>query len=317
MHLPIATLPTHSIRSKQAAVGLLALLAGLLWLPEGRSLWASWSSDVSLSHGPLVPVIVGSLLWAKRDRLRSWKAANGLGLFGVGFACLLYLLGVWADIDFLKPLALIGIVIGCVWFLGGNETLRAGVGPLGFLVFMIPWPTTVIDRLAFPLQLASSAYAALFAGILGAPIHREGVQLYVMPNPDAKPIYGIVVAQQCSGLTSLLVLLALGYLIAYLTPVRLLWRALMVAVVVPIALLTNATRLTVILMLGASGRPALAGWVHDHEGPVLIFICSFGLMGIRSLIMARQTTASDLEGTDVVSLPISDSELNSSADTSG
>ena len=96
----------------------------------------------------------------------------------------------------------------------------------------------------------------------------------------------MVVAQQCSGLTSLMVLLALGYLIAYHTRAGLGWRVLLVALVVPLTLLTNSVRLTMILLAGGHGSPALAQWVHDHEAPFLIFLCSLGLIGIRQAILA-------------------------------
>ena len=150
---------------------------------------------------------------------------------------------------------------------------------------MIPWPSTLTGALAFPLQLISSAYAAQLAGMLGIPILRDGVQLAVVPNLNAPPVYSIIVAQACSGLTSMSVLLALGYLIAYFTPARLGWRAALVVVVVPLTVLLNAIRLTMVLVAGANHRPALAQWVHDHEQPVLVFLCSLGLLGLRHLLL--------------------------------
>jgi exosortase/archaeosortase family protein len=82
-----------------------------------------------------------------------------------------------------------------------------------------------------------------------------------------------------------MVLLALGYLIAYHTEVKLGWRALMVALIIPLTLFTNAVRLTFILLAGAHSSAALAQWIHDHEGPVLIFFCSVGLMAFRHSLL--------------------------------
>src|SRR5207245_11702659 len=90
---------------------------------------------------------------------------------------------------------------------------------------------------------------------------------------------------KCSGITSLIVLLALGYLIAYHTPLRLQWRALMVAAVVPLALVTNAVRLTFVLLAGAHISSAVAKQIHDHEPPVLIFLCSVGLVALRHALL--------------------------------
>jgi len=258
-----------------------ALLAGWVAAPTVATLIDLWQRDPSLSHGPLVPLIAAGLLWSRRKYLREWSAASGAGLAALCVTTLLFVVAVWADIYFLKPLMLIGMLGAGIWFVGGKQTARIALGPLGFLIFMIPWPTTITERLAFPLQLTSSAYAGTLGGMIGIPIVRSGVHLHVMPDLHAPPVYSIIVARQCSGLTSLMVLLALGYLIAYSTPVKVGWRALLVASIVPVALFANSLRLTLILAAGAYHSVSLARWVHDHEAPVLIFFCSLGLLGLR------------------------------------
>lgn len=276
----------------------IAPLALAIWAaaPTLGSLADLWRRDPSFSHGPLIPLIAGSLLWSRRDRLRSWDAASGWGFAAVALTALLFLAAVWADIYFLKPLALIGMLAGVVWFLGGSRAVLCAAGALGFLVFMIPWPTTLTERLAFPLQMTSSAYAAMLGGMLGLPIHRDGIHLHVMPSMHAPPIYSIIVARQCSGLTSLVVLLAMGYLIAYHTPVKLGWRVLLVAAVLPLTLFSNSIRLTLILAAGGYQSAALARWVHDHEAPVLVLLCSIGLLGLRQALLAWLNRMPEEEG---------------------
>ena len=264
--------------------------------PTMGSLAELWRRDPSFSHGPLIPLIAGGLLWSRREHLRKWDAASGWGFAAVVAAALLFVAAVWADIYFLKPLALIGMLGGVVWFLGGGRTAQCAAGALGFLVFMIPWPTTLTERLAFPLQMTSSAYAAMLGGMLGLPIHRDGIHLHVMPSLHAPPVYSIIVARQCSGLTSMVVLLAMGYLIAYHTPVKLGWRALLVAAVLPLTLFSNSIRLTLILAAGGYQSPELAKWVHDHEAPVLVLLCSVGLLGLRQALLAWLNRTPDEEG---------------------
>ena len=264
-----------------AAVALLAAM----WLPVVRVLVSLYKTDQSLSHAPLVLLIAAAHLWMKRDALRSWTVGAPAGLAVMGAAGLLHVVAVWSDTEFLKSASLIVVGWGMVWFLAGGAAARATAGVFGFLFFIIPWPTTVVERIAFPLQLNSSAYAAMLSGILGCPVVRTGVHLAVVPPGASEPIYSIFVARQCSGLTSMLVLLTLGYLIAYHTPVRLGWRALLVATVIPIAILANALRLTFILLAGARHGAAVAKWVHDNEAPVLVFFCSLLLIGIRQAIL--------------------------------
>jgi exosortase len=264
---------------------VLAGLIVLLWAPLVPHLLSLWRGNDTMGHGPLVPLVTAALLWTRRKKLTEWTSAAPAGLALLMASALAHVLSVWVDIQFLQMLSLVGIIAGSVWYLGGSGAFAASVGALGFLVFMIPWPTTVVERLAFPLQLTSSAYAAILCGLMGLPIQREGVHLAVQPNPDADPIYSVLVARQCSGLTSLIVLLALGYLVAYHTPVRLGWKALLVALVVPLALLSNAIRLSLILLAGANHGEKFATWVHDNEAPVLIFLCCLALLGLRSAVM--------------------------------
>ena len=278
-------------------MAVLALLA-LLLLATGADLWSVWRGEASLGHAPMVPAIVLFLLWQRRAALREWSGASPWGAALLGLSVLLYAAADRADVEFMKPLSLIGITFGLCWFLGGGSNLGSAAGALGFLLFTIPWPTTLVGRLQLPLQLASSAYAAMFAGVLGIPVHRDGVTLSVVPDPARPPTYEILVAQECSGLTSLIVLVALGYLIAYFTPVHWAKRALLFLITIPLALVMNAVRLTFILITGARHGAAVAQWVHDHEQPVLVFFCTLGLMGVRALMLrgSSPATAPSAEG---------------------
>jgi len=292
-----------------------AALLAVLWAPVLQMLTTMWGKDPTLSHGPIIVLLAGWLVWGRKAELREWNAASGWGLALAALSGLVHVASVFADLEFFKALSLLGLAAGAVWFLGGWKNLNAVVGALGLLAFTIPWPTTVVERLAFPLQITSSAYAALFGGLMGLPIVREGVHLFVVPDPAKDPVYSVIVARQCSGLTSLMVLLALGYLIAYHTPVKLGWRALMLGLVVPITLFNNALRITLILVAGTYWGKGVATWVHDNEAPVLVFLCSIGLMLIRWAILTWTSVPrfSDLDdsparehGSYVIQEPIAD-----------
>jgi exosortase len=265
---------------------VLAVLLLALWGPVLLALWDVWRSDPTLTHGPFVPLVALALLWMRRDDLRRWDQATPSGLAAVGVCSLLFVGAYWADIEFFKPLTLIGITLSLIAYFGGAGALKASAGPLAFLMFMIPWPTTVVERLAFPLQLTSSAYSALLGGMIGLNIHRDGIQMAVLNEAGTQPVYAVTVARACSGLTSLIVLLALGYLVAYFTQTTMLRRAVLWASVVPLALFTNAVRMTLILLAGSLGGRGVAQFVHDNEAPVLIFLCMLGLLAIRQGVLS-------------------------------
>lgn len=299
----VKSLSGQSALSAQIGWICLGLLIGLIWWPDLKLLWVTWHADETLSHGPLILLLSAGLLWMRRDEMRRSTDSAVPGGICLLVCVFLYIGSVWADVAFLRLLCLIGMAAGAFLFLGGWKTLQAAAGALGLMVFMIPWPMTFTEHLAFPLQLTSSSYAGLLAGLCGVPVVRDGVFLMVSPNPMAKPIYSMMVAQKCSGLTSLTVLMTLAYLIAYYTPLKMRWRVLMVVLVLPLTLITNALRLTVILLAGNYHSPAMAGWIHDHETPVLISLCAMILMGLRHALLTWAQREPEKEGGALVTLP--------------
>jgi exosortase len=279
------SLSTSPRRLPLLSWGIVFVLVLLLAFSALGFLVSVWREDPGLSHGPILFLIAAGLLWLKRTRLRTWESADPVGLALLVLAALFQVFSIVADIAFLQPLSFFAMLLGGILFLGGREAFSLCLGPIGLLAFSIPWPTTLVAVLSFPLQLFSSAYAALFAGMLGLPIHRNGVEIFVTSESGEKVVYSIIVAQKCSGLTSLMVLLAFTYLIAYFTPVRWWGRLLMMIAVPPLALFANAVRLTIILLVGGHYGAKPAQWVHDNEQPILIFLCSFGLLGLRALLM--------------------------------
>ncbi len=282
---PPPTAPPLPDRSPPRSAWVPVLLLGVaLWLPLLGPWLETWRADPIFAHGPVVVALALGALWLRRDAFRGWSAARAPGLLIAALGALVYIAAFYADLTFFKFLGVMAITLGTVWFLGGGAKLRAAAGPMGFLLFAIPWPTSLIERVAFPLQLMSSRYAAMLGGIAGLNVHREGIALSVV-SPAGTPIYSVLVAQACSGITSLMVLLALAYLVASITPVRWRYQALLMLLIIPVALAANAVRLVFILLAGTYHGAALAQWVHDNEAPPLIFLCTLGLLGLRTLLL--------------------------------
>jgi exosortase len=107
--------------------------------------------------------------------------------------------------------------------------------------------------------------------LTGIPVFREGNLLKI-------PHYTVEVAQACSGIRSLLTLLALGIAYAYFAERRIVLRILLVAMMLPIALLTNAFRILTACLLGYRfGEQSAEGFVHFFSG-WLIFVVSLTLL---------------------------------------
>src|SRR5438270_6997222 len=121
---------------------------------------------------------------------------------------------------------------------------------------MIPIPNIVHNQITFPLQLLASRLAEHTIGLLGIPVFREGNLLRV-------PFYNVEVAQACSGIRSLLSLVALGVAYAYFAERQNWARTALVVLMLPIAISTNAIRIVTTCLLGYKYGPGLAeGFMH-------------------------------------------------------
>jgi exosortase len=254
-------------------------LMALLFGSTAASLWEAWNTNPDASHGVFVPLIAAGLFWSARDRWRACpRTAPGIGLAILVVGLLLQVAAAWGGIRFAQPVALVLALAGVTAYLIGWAAFRELLFPFAFLLFMVPWPDLLVERISFPMQLMTSTYAAMFAGLLGVPVRADGVNLF-LPERGVS----IAVAVACSGMRSLVALLAIAALVAYSLRSGMGRRWLLFAAGVPIALAANVLRVLLILLVGNARGQAAALWFHDHSSPVLFFLCSLGLLGLRQL----------------------------------
>jgi len=150
------------------------------------------------------------------------------------------------------------------------------LGPYLFLYFAVPWPDLVVGQLSFPMQYFAAGYAGMLGGMLGLPVVRHGVELEVGR-------YTFAVGAPCSGMRSLVALLAVAAVLADLARGSRWRRLALFACGFPAALVANATRIALILVIGARwGEKAATGFFHEFSGVVL-----FALAVILLLLAAR------------------------------
>ena len=190
-------------------------------------------------HGLLIPFVVLALFWWKRQELLAkppglWWPAVGL----IGFALVLHLLGFVAQ---QQRLSVIGFFLGLYGLTGlawGKHWLKASFFPFFLLAFCIP-VGEFADPLTLPLRLLVSRLVEIIAHLALAPdLIREGTQLF-----DAQHTFGYEVAAACSGIRSLVALLALTTIYGFINFKSPWKRAVMMLVAAPLAVLGNVVRL--------------------------------------------------------------------------
>jgi exosortase len=220
-----------------------------------------WWSDPNYTHGLLVPIFAAFLLWRERANWNSVPARpSDYGLPIMLFAISFLIVGILGSEHFTARASLILLIAGMVIFLAGWQALRSIAFPIGYLFFMIPLPAIIYYQITFPLQLLASRLGARGLVLLNVPTVREG-NLLILPNCTLE------VVEACSGVRSLLSLLAavVGY--AYLAEPAIWKRCVLVASVIPIVILSNGLRLVTLGELSFTYGPGVdSGAAHSAIG---------------------------------------------------
>jgi exosortase len=259
-------------------IGCTVLLAGLLaaiYLPVLRDLVRQWWDDPNYSHGFLVPFFSGYLVWQRRGEISAlaprgtlWGLATLFGGLGI------LVLGDLAGELFLLRSSLVVLLVGLVLFLLGWKALRLVSFPLAYLLFMIPLPAILFYAVAFPLQGLAAQNAASTLDLLGVPVLLDG-------NVIRLSHITLGVTEACSGIRSLISLLALAVAWAYLT-LPTMWRmVILVASAVPITIVANAARVVATGLIGQwAGIEYATGFFHSFSGWVIFLVAALCLAGV-------------------------------------
>jgi exosortase len=253
---------------------LLSLLV-LLYASVLKLLVAQWWTDPNYGHGFFVPLFSGYILWHQRERwTKSEIEPSNFGLLVMlGAVALLFIGSLGAEL-FTSRFSLLVLIAGIILFLAGWKMLRAVVFPLAFLIFMIPIPVIIYNQITFPLQLIASRLATVWLEVVGVPVLRDG-NVLVLSN------LSLEVAEACSGIRSLMSLIALAVAYGHLAEPRRWVRYALVVLMVPSAIVTNAMRIMGAGVLAHKfGPQAAEGFLHQFSGwvvflatLVLIFLC--------------------------------------------
>ena len=261
---------------------LLVVVMVALYAPILRRLALQWYIDPDYSHGFLVPFLSAFLLWQRRDKLRQVpRRPSSWGIAVVLFALGLLFIGSLGAELFLTRISMLGMICGLIVYFAGWSLLRAMAFPLAFLLFAIPIPVLIYNEIVFPLQFVASRFATNMLELLNIfPIMREG-NVLIMPNMRLE------VVEACSGIRSLMSLLALDAGYGYLAERSVAVRWVLILAMVPLAIVSNGTRVMITaLMAHYIGPQAAEGFMHEFSGWVIFVVATALFLGLHSLTVA-------------------------------
>ncbi len=253
----------------------------LVYLPILYELLIDWATDSNYSHGFLIPLVCGYLLWNKRAELAAVpRQIDPRGLFVVIGGMVLLILGVGAAEFFVARVSFVTVLFGLCFYLWGRGIVRHTWFEVCFLLFMIPVPYVIYFAATFPMQALASKITVFGLNLIGMTVVRQGNMIHL-------PGYSLEVAEACSGMRSLVSLLALGALYAHTTQHRLAAKITLFVSTVPIAIVANVFRVFVTSLLAYVVTDEVTKEpMHSIMG-LSVFVVAFIMLFIEGAILRR------------------------------
>lgn len=256
-----------------------------------------WLSEY-YSHILLIPLVSAYMIFRRRrEMFRGTASAHPLGIAAVAAGVGLYVAGrlFGGELDVQASLTTLGALLfwcGSYLLLYGKSGSRRAFFPLAFLIFTVPIPALIIEKIIAVLVVGSAYMTRLLFLVLGVPFVQEG-PVFRLPG------FAIEVAQECSGIRSSLALFITTVLAGQIFLKRFWRQALLALAVLPVALFKNAIRIVTLYLLSyfVDMRIIMGGFLHRSGG--FIFF-GLGLFVLGSLLWLLKQGESRNLGLEVV-----------------
>lgn len=239
-----------------------------------------WSQEAGV-HGPIVLATGIWLLLRQRQTLLDLQTPGNPALAWGTLALMLpvYVFGRAFDFLSIEVAALLGILVAVFYNYFGFRALKHVWFPIFYLGFLIPPPGWLIDVLTAGLKTFVSVAATYLIDVMGYPVARIGVTLYVAQ-------FQLLVEDACSGMNSIVSLTSVSLFYIYLLHASS-WRyaLFLTCWILPIAILANVIRvLLLVLITYHLGNEAAQGFLHNTAGMVMFVIALLGIFGVDRLL---------------------------------
>jgi len=251
-------------------------------------LFAYWGRGGEYAHGYVVPIIAAGLfvwLWRRQLAGEPLRSAN-TGLAVILLAALMYWVGVRGANPRLVALSLVTLIFGLILYVGGWRWAKVLWFPCAFLVFMVPL-NFLEPYVSFPLRIFVAQISTGFLKMLGLDVYQNGTGILSRSGRFAP----LDVADPCSGIRSLVALMALTSLYGYVTMDRGWKKWILFAASIPLAVLGNVARITTVALVAQGfGSDWAMTIYHDYSGYIVfsLAILSMVVLGVMLNLQYRE-----------------------------
>ena len=241
----------------------------------------------SVGSHTLLAIPVGThLLYRNRHEIFSHLRPGGISAFCslIAFICALsfHELSKQSSGVSLQILELVTMWVSAFIFFYGVHALWMARSAMVFLFLLIPIPDVLAERIILFLQERSADLAFWLFRLGTVPVFREGFVLHI-------PTLDLVVAEQCSGIRSSIVLLITTFILGDHLLHSFWSKFSLITSVIPIVIFKNGMRIvTVSLLTVYVDRRFLHGWLHQFGGIVFYLISLFIILLLAKLLRSAE-----------------------------
>ncbi|HVK17537.1 MAG TPA: exosortase/archaeosortase family protein [Fimbriiglobus sp.] len=272
---PSPRFPVGLLVAAAAVIGW-AFLPTILWMVD------KWSSDPQYSHGFLVPLFSGYLLWRAAQAGKLTPGTPSALLAGLVLVVALGMRWLAGGLLFqqLDCLALLLSLAGLAVAAGGVKLAKVAAPAILFLIFMIPLPYDVERNVGGPLKEVATLASTFLLQTLGYPAVAEGHLILI----DEVRL-GVVDA--CSGLKMLMTFAAFAVGAVLLTDRTRFEKLMILLGIVPIAVVTNVLRITATGVAHTiTHEKSTLDFLHDLHGWLMMPV-GLALLGLQLWCLSR------------------------------
>lgn len=214
-----------------------------LYAPTLKWLWDRWTLSIwQHAHGLFIMPIAGYLILKELRKFHYLPLSSSAWGFVILMPALaLHMLDAGIQTRILSAIAFLLILPGLSLLFLGIQRTKKILFPLFFLVFALPIPLAFTEPLHLILRRIATVGAAFLILKLGIMTYTEQTIIYI-PNGM------LLVADACSGFSTLYAAMTTACLLAYICPDR--RRSLFVLIAAaPIAVVANIIRVTLLAIL--------------------------------------------------------------------
>jgi exosortase len=279
------------------AVIVVALLTVFLGVMATLDAWLDIfhiaSQDEEASQVFLVLPVAAWLIWVRRGRFRYCRP-NGslLGPMLVALGWASSTIGYRFETQAMWHGGAVLVVVGCLVSVLGRNILLRFLPAFLVLVFLVPIPGMLRQKIAIPLQKANAVVTEGLFELAGIPVDRTGNVISINGQ-------SVAIAEACNGMRMVFTLALVSYAFAFGEPLRNYVRLLILAASPLSAIVCNVIRMIPTLWLYGFGSQEWADWFHDVAGWIMLGVAFLILMSIDRLLrwamipVAHYTLASE------------------------